>query len=241
MRERTPTLPFLRRPWPDDALAPLVARALRLANANPPTLGAERAAFYAMKDRLCRRYGDRVGRDWQEIVRECYGCDGSGRYTYPEGDWDECRRCGGDGVYDRFWVELERWEIAGLVFHRPAGRSYTPPGDPVAIVGRIRHARVGWAGREAGLWLALAFDRPLFLRLMTRGGCACGPTWRHPLVTLQKATSTLASLAKRFARRRCVTCGRAFRQGFRHRRSYCCVCRRCDRTAAAAVADDAAF
>lgn len=214
---------------------------LRLANAAPPH--CHRDEFYQLKDRILRRHGRLVGHDWQEITRECYGCDGAGQVYGSPGLVLRCVRCDGTGVYDRFWVKLERWELAGRVFHRPAGRTWKRPEEPVSIVGYVRHADVGRAGKEACLWLALLLDRGLFVRLMG-SSCACGPTWRYPLVSLQKVWFRLAMECKRIRKRRCVTCGGLFRQGpFRARRSICYQCRRCERDweRRAAVADDIPF
>jgi hypothetical protein len=202
----------------------LVSRLLWLANSGPPIARTEQ--FYALKDRILRRWGTRDGHDWQHIIKECYGCDGRGESREcPE---RACRRCGGSGVYDHFFVKLERWDLAGRTFHRPAEKTWKRPSEPVAIVGRVRHADVGRAGNEAALWLALLLDRRLFAALMT-SSCCCGPTWRYPLVTLQKLTFRLGMAARGWERRRCVTCGRGFRQGFRSRGCHSFVCGRCDR------------
>jgi hypothetical protein len=229
--DETPLFPCMR-PDPPTLAARAVSRLLWLANSDPPRV--RRAEFYAMKDRLLRRWGTRIGQDWQEITRECYACDGTGRYVYLEGDSEECRRCGGSGTYDRFWVRLERWDLAGRVFHRPAERTYSRPVEPVKIVGKVRHADVGRASEEACLWLALAFDRALFRRLML-GSCALDPTWRYPLVTLRKLTFRAGMLARRFERRDCHACGRPFRQGFRDRGMRSLICGRCTRPRAAAA------
>jgi hypothetical protein len=207
----------------------LVARLLWLANGDPPMTG--RADFYAMKARLLARYGRVVGRDVQEVVKTCYGCDGSGIYPYSGCDcdstscrWCSCRRCGGTGVYDRFWCVLTRHEFGGHVFHTPGERTWRKPAEPVTIHGRIQHTYRGRAADEAALWLALMYDRRLFGRLMT-SGWPCGPTWRYPLCTLRKLTGRLAMQLSRLRRHRCH-CGRTYRQ-YPWERGHWCVCREC--------------
>lgn len=236
--ETTRVLPFMRRGRLNEAAAPFLSKLLWLANSRPPHLA--RSEFYAVKDIILRRFGDRVGHDWQEIVHECYGCDGTGIYTYLEGDSTECRRCFGSGVYRRFWVRLERWQLAGRTFHRPVERTANCPDEPVTIVGRIEHKRVGRAGDEACLWLALVFDRRLFRRLMT-GSYPCGNTLPYPLVTIRKGTASLARWFGRLAGilrwRRCWGCGRGFSQVFRDWRMRRYYCRRCEPAANGVLGD----
>lgn len=180
-----------------------LSRLLYLANCSPPY--CYRSDFYAMKDRILRRFGRRAGEDWQEIVRECWGCHGTGVNRYYYGDHDQCWKCDGTGVYDQFWVRLERWEFAGHIFHRPAERVYERPEVPVAIKGKVTHADHGYASKEAALWLALMFDRRLFVRLMM-AECCGGRTWRYPLTTAQKAAFRVAILRHSFALP-CEECG----------------------------------
>lgn len=203
-----------------------LSRLLWLANASPPT-GCRRE-FYAVKDAILRRWGRPDGHDWQEITHYCWRCEGGGIVDDGWGEDDRCPKCGGTGIWDRFWVRLERWEIGGRVFHRPAERVWGRPDEPVAIVGRVEHARVGWAGQEAGLWLLLLFDRAAFAREMT-SGWPRGPTLPYPLVTLRRATGRLGMLRSKFRRRRCSVCGRPFRQGLRRWRSHTYLCGPCDR------------
>lgn len=124
-----------------------------------------RERFYELKDRLLRKYGRQVGTDWQHIVKKCWTCDGTGCYQHWSGDLDDCLRCH-NGIYDEFWVELERWEWCGRIFHRPARRVRARPMVSTEFIeGRIQHERQPHA-REAYLWLTLLCDRSLFWRLM---------------------------------------------------------------------------
>lgn len=166
----------------------LLAPVLGAANASPPMPGTE--GFYAIKDRILNRWGTRDGEDAQRIEKKCWDCGGDGRSAWDDGP---CYRCDGDGIFDVVYYRLERWRLGGRVFHRPAGRmtfleykaAITADGARAPIRGRVEHRRPkGWRAREAALWLALIYDRRLFVRLMLAGR-VCGRTWL-PLVTLQK-------------------------------------------------------
>lgn len=142
----------------------VLSKLLFLANSSPPEL--ERERFYAMKTRILRRFGTPDGCDWQRIVKVCFRCGGSGVESYTDYG-DECSRCDGSGEYERVYFRLERTRIGGRVFHTPRGRYYDrPDGEAVTIEGRIQHRSPGPVTREAALWLSLAFDRGLFVRLM---------------------------------------------------------------------------
>lgn len=173
----------------------IVGRLLHLANSDPPSVG--RREFYAMKDRLLVRWGTRAGEDTQRIVDKCWSCDGTGRYA---DTGNQCRRCF-DGVYSERWVRLARWTLGGCPFHSVIGRVFEPPGTTPTIEGRVRHKSYGMASTESLLWLALVFDRRLFLRQMG-GTYHCGRTL-YPLCLLQKLAWHVARFWERF-RRRCV-------------------------------------
>lgn len=135
----------------------LLAYMLFLANTNP---GAERQAFYAMKGKILRR------EDIQELVYDCWNCNGAGGWVelVPDGysDWIECHKCGGDGVWDRRWVILDRWELGGRTFHNPNGRLTSRPAH-VAIRGRVRHPDMGrWA--TVAKWALFCWFYPSLVR-----------------------------------------------------------------------------
>lgn len=151
----------------------LLARLLHLANSDPHYY--HRAEFYALKERLLRRYGRLTGYAIQSFPGQvCFRCNGSGEDPWDYGDDDQaepCDRCGGDGWWKRpVWVTLECWDLAGYPFHRPAGRVYERPeilDRPTRaareIQGHIEHRRYSYyLSREAFYWLALVYDRPLF-------------------------------------------------------------------------------
>ena len=58
---------------------PFLSWLLQRANAKPPAMTRE--AFFAMKDRLLRRYGQAVGTDLQHIALKCWSCDLSVPYS----------------------------------------------------------------------------------------------------------------------------------------------------------------
>jgi hypothetical protein len=203
----------------------LLAWLLWRANAHPTPV--RRNEFYALKDRLLRRLATRLpDMDVQHIVRECWGplgglgCSGQG-----------CYRCGGSGVWSEAWVLLERWDFAGYVFHRPAGR--TGP-RPATIEGFVRHpggvdARMA---EDALLWLALLCDRRLFWRTL-RGSRSCGST-RRPMLLLQKLVFEIRLCVDRWHPRTCGSCGRSFIRPFEGPGIWL-ICRRCWRPHASVV------
>jgi hypothetical protein len=175
---------------------------LWLANSNPP-LRKER--FYAIKDTILRRWGTRDGDDWQQITHECWRCEGSGESPYDEDE--PCERCDGSGIWDRFYVRLERWRLGSRIFHRPAGRVYKRP-ETITFVGPVQHRDVGFASEEAALWLALVFDRRYFRWLLTSG------TYRgwyaYPLLNAQRvvyrAARSYSAIVEYWKHRTCSNC-----------------------------------
>lgn len=216
-----PAVPLGRR---RDDMRRLLSWLLFLANSDPPFL---RERFYALKDSLLRRWGERDGEDWQEIVKLCYRCDGTGYsdcYDEMIQDFARCRRCH-KGVYERKVIRLERWKFSGRVFHRPAERFHRlPAGKTVTIQGRVQHKDVGFAGREAGLWLALAFDWGLFWGLLT--GTRSYGRHLYPLLNLQRAVWVARSFLCRLKPHRCWDCGRLFLAPWKPWQSYCRACAR---------------
>ncbi len=185
----------------------LLAKLLHWANSYPPVFSRE---FYALKDRLCRKYARFAGHELQEIRKECWGektWDREyGGYDYHKCKGKSCRACGGTGIFDIRWVRLERWEWCGFVFHRPDGDTRIPPEvGSVKIFGRIEHKDYGRLSSEAALWLyLLTGEWKLFCRAMRSSRC-CGRFW-YPLLNLQKVTM---ELSMRLRRQRC-SCGKTF-------------------------------
>lgn len=103
---------------------------LKHANSSPPSWCREE--FYALKQAILERYGIWAGEDIQHIRKECWSCTNG---TYCDGE--VCRRCDGRGVYSERWILLERWLLAGQMFHRPL-RSLVGSLRPVTIEGIIR-------------------------------------------------------------------------------------------------------
>jgi hypothetical protein len=198
---------------------------LWLANARMRTAyDSERA--YRMKDRILRRFGQSVGEDIQRISRMCYSCDGSGSYDFDE----DCRRCRGTGVFDERWFRLERWELGGRIFHRPAGMIARPMNGMVTIEGKIYHDTVPHrASSEAFLWLALFLDPPLWWKNF-RGSRSSDWQWR-PMLAAQIVVFELRQI---FATRVCGTCQRRFFL----RGTGWMICKTCRAPSALAVADD---
>jgi len=193
----------------------LLGYVLHLANAAPPSFGKD--DFYALKDRLLRRFGEQcVGHDWQHITKKCWTCYGDG-----------CHRCG-DGIYDEFWTQLERWVLGDERFHRPVQRFARDPGRPVTIDGYVRHANVDHrTAAEARLWLYLFFAPALWRRSMHGGSSFMTPGLR-PMLILQCIAFRVRFFWSRWIpQRRCYKCGGWVFRPFSHGVYF--VCWLCDR------------
>ena len=151
----------------------LLGELLFLANSSPPWWRSE---FYAIKDHILNLHANWEGVHLQHIVKECYGCEGSGKRmieipvlgeltTLPAGN---CRRCNGSGKYSEFWVVLASYRLGRRHFHIPKQRYYFKDRIPdiqfnEEIEGYISHERPDYyLNSQAGYWLALIFDRKLF-------------------------------------------------------------------------------
>lgn len=189
---------------------------IALANSDA---GFYKRDFYQIKDRLLKRYGRRVGTDVQHIRDECWGYESVG---HCEGKY--CRKCYGTGVWSERWIELERWEIGGRIFHRPSGQTGTRFAMLTTIEGRIRHRDVsGSTAKEALLWLALLYDRRLFWRTL-KGGRYLNWHW-SPMLMLNTVVSISVQYLNRWKPRKC-SCGRYFIRPFA--KSYWLICQRCE-------------
>lgn len=123
----------------------IVLPLLDAANDSPPVLA--RREFYALKERLLRRYATPDGIDVQHIKDECYECSGREK--------PGCYRCV-NGVYRERFVALNRWRWGKHSFHTFKERLSSPPTLPT-IHGFVRHGKrlPGHWPTEAFYWLAL--------------------------------------------------------------------------------------
>lgn len=215
--------------------ARILAWLLVRANARMSS-ASHRTECYALKDRILRKYGARDGSDLQHIRQECWG------YEQAEGcEGKTCGRCRGTGIYSERWIELERWNVLGHVFHRPSDRWVCDPADVRAlnvIEGRIRHESVKpHVAAEALLWLLLICDRRLFWRAFAHAGMRCG-WYGYPLLVLQAALFRARMGWHRLGLppwRRCM-CGRFIVRPFDRHVRY--ACRRCSRPSSLAMEGD---
>lgn len=166
----------------------LIAWLLWQANGHPGA-ATYKSAFYAIKDRILTRYGKQIGYDVQEIEKLCWLCDGKGgeyRYggyyderdaEYPPRTWEDCSFCRGIGVFDRFWVKLEKHQLGPYRFHRPTDRTrevniaqkwIAGMSSKNLIRGYVTHKdRPEELAIEAHLWLMLLYDRAALRHAMT--------------------------------------------------------------------------
>jgi len=137
----------------------MIGRLLHIANSYPNAVDKER--FYAMKERILKRYGEPDGSDVQHIPgKECWSCGGTGVLWEPGG----CYKCMGDGWFKRpVWIVLNRFRLGRFTFHVPRERSYEEPIPNVTrITGYVTHPDYGYRKTEwACIALGLIFDRSL--------------------------------------------------------------------------------
>lgn len=150
------------------------------ANASPPAMA--RTEFYALKVKLCERFGIWERAELQHIVKPCWDCMGD---TFVKGCYSCLTRGVRPGIYREFWVRLERWNVGGFIFHEPKLRyDRRPEWGGAEIEGLIEHERPKWMlYKEAHLWLTLFFDRKEFWR------CFLGSASKHgklPLLLIQR-------------------------------------------------------
>lgn len=207
----------------------ILATLLHYANAEGSTRHSQ---FYALKDRLLRKYGEFRGHELQEIKKDCWGDqydDWGDRY----GCGPKCRACGGSGVFDIRWVRLEIWHWQGFVFHRPDGDTRIPPApSQVRIKGIIQHPKYGLKSSEARLWLYLLCGEWGLLWRSLRGSSFCRPRF-WPMLNLQRIIMPTAMF---FHRRTCWCGGRywTFGSGWQ-------ICGKCRKEREARVDDGIPF
>jgi len=114
----------LTLPLPQETIAlpqRLVLKWLRTANAGNFHGDEKRDSFYPIKNRILKEHGRFIGWDTQRITRQCWSCDGTGRWHYwyhHGGEWRY--KCRGTGVYRYDYILLGRWMLWGAIFHKPA-------------------------------------------------------------------------------------------------------------------------
>lgn len=97
-----------------------------------------RDRFYTLKSEILLAHGHQQGFDLQHIAKQCWGCDGTGLHREYDGEFSTCWKCHGTRLYSERWVLLARYNLAGLVFHCPAGDVQAPATKP-NIEGLIQH------------------------------------------------------------------------------------------------------
>ncbi|MBN8422882.1 MAG: hypothetical protein J0L73_28495 [Verrucomicrobia bacterium] len=177
----------------------LLAHLMRVANSNPC-----RQRWYPLKDKLCWHFGLLDGYDVQEVRAPCWRCtDG---YT-EEGECGYCH----EGVHHITRTALARFDVEGLIFHRPSYKIESKAefqelstGAVQVLRHRITHRpRSEAASREAMLWIYLIFfgHARSWKRLLQE--MRSGPTYSfHPLRPLLALASLLQTLSLRHLRYR---------------------------------------
>lgn len=134
----------------------ILSAVLGRGNVIPPVAERERRVFFAIKRHILSLYGEKQEKIVvQRIRRECFGCDGSGRWKSWDGPSETCLRCGGSGLYSEIFVHHEQWRLGPRTFLNPIARKCAHLGD-VDIEGTVR-----WGGnprhcdlcRQTLLWL----------------------------------------------------------------------------------------
>jgi hypothetical protein len=137
----------------------LLGYILHLANSDIPFLHKDK--FYVIKTKFLKKYGTFICNEIQHIKKECYRCNSEGVYRSKFKLSEPCWSCLGTGVYDEFWVRLEKYKLGNFYFHNPIQKSRTILFEGVSkpIEGYIEHKAPKYRiGKEAALWLFLFFD-----------------------------------------------------------------------------------
>lgn len=183
-----------------------LATLLHLANSQPPW--QFKREFYAIKERLLKRYGTPDDADVQHLPgKQCWTCDGTGLYS----KYSECRKCWGTGWYlSPVWVCLDRYRWGKYVFHMPGEVSYTKPEpDITRIFGYVEHRGYGKRSDEAFAWLCLLCGEwRLLWRWLNASYYTSFPWW--PWLSVQLAIGTVSYYWERW-NRKCVGCGKMIR------------------------------
>lgn len=184
-----------------------------LYNANAlPASYLQRTEFYALKDRILRRFGNCDSNqmnlftgEYEPVIqyqhfpaKECWHCTGynSAWNSYRCdvcNDRENCCRCDGTGIYlPECWVELITYRLGRYQFHKPRHRVYENPGR-TDIEGKIYHGmRPYELPQECYFWLLLFFWPGQFCRSI---GYYADYTfrWNRPMVMLSTIVQALRS------------------------------------------------
>jgi len=141
-----------------------IARLLWLANCEAGNWpDPDKYAFYRLKHRLLQRHATEDGVDWQEITHHCYACDGTGTWGHWRRDGGGfCYKCNGTGVYRKFYIRLQKYRLAGRVFHLPGDRlgiRRTTAGVRPESVSATRQAEITLGSQEHPQTLASEMPR----------------------------------------------------------------------------------
>ena len=126
----------------------MLTSVLHRANACPPANYHEE--FYAVKQLILETWGTRCHTIVQRIQKVCWG-------DWDYGCGDDCGRCGGTGIYETKYFELEEWVLCGRTFHRPIRRIYGYDGT------------VGFEGRKTAKRTKGSIDCWRALAILFRG------------------------------------------------------------------------
>ena len=132
--------------------------------------------FYAIKNRLIKKYGVFIGYDVQFIEgKKCWSCGETGVYKginwrTDESFEDKCWHCL-DGWYKSpVWNILGKYQFGKYTFHQPYQRVYSKPdiSSPV-IEGYIEHKKSRWSS-FACFVLFLLFEKNFLKRYYRESG-----------------------------------------------------------------------
>lgn len=160
-----------QRQNPLDLLVICLGKMLHYANRRPPALREQE--FYAIKEKILLKHGQKIGYDVQHIRKDCYSCDETGTFRC---DWkmpEPCWNCGGTGLYEEFWTLLETYQLGKYTFHKPVSKVYENPGYQTfgKIEGYIRHNTPRYyLSAECAFWLFLIYDRQTFFNYIGKVG-----------------------------------------------------------------------
>lgn len=169
----------------------LLGFVLHIANSDPPRLRQPRDDFFDLKDAILKRYGTLLTAEIQHIKKECWLCGGSGKFERWDGNFEPCRKCGGTGIFDEFWVILSKYRLGRHCFHMPVvkyhrrdldAKGYRSP-EGQMINGYVVHGHYRYhLSCECFYWLTLFFNPRFFLRSIGCSKCL-GPRFT-PMVLM---------------------------------------------------------
>lgn len=151
----------------------IISKLLYLANQRPNAF--EKYSFYKLKDSLLKKYGKKIGTDYQYISKECHTCFGTGVYKCEHKMPETCWSCSGTGKYEEYVSQLDKYEFGKHDFHLPVRKyqrrdsGFIDAMIKVNIKDYIRHKyKNPYSSDEAQLWLFLLFDIKTFKKMFGR-------------------------------------------------------------------------